>query len=84
MITVEVEKTSYILANTVDLVHIRMQQISSEKQRKNCKFYYHLRKNSVRIQVFWNSTPCLLITVTDVSKDRSASHLHGYETLPGL
>jgi len=34
MINVEVEKTSYILVNTVDLVHIRMQQIFNEKQRR--------------------------------------------------
>jgi len=67
MITVEVEKTSYILVNTVDLVHIRMQQIFNEKKKKKkkkkkaCKFYYHLRKNSVKVQVFWNSTPCRLV-----------------------
>ena len=37
MITVEVEKTSYILVNTVDLVHIRMQQIFKEKKKEEKK-----------------------------------------------
>jgi hypothetical protein len=34
MITGEVEKTSYILVSTVDMVHIRMQLMFNEKQRR--------------------------------------------------
>ena len=68
----------YILVNTLDLGHIRMQQIFNKKtKKKDCKFYYHLRNDSVKVQAFWNSMPYRLVNSYGVSKDRSASQLNG-------